>query len=164
MLKPPEVDISRRSAEHKLKRYVESPQRPITIAPSICHLYTYTSPPHNFHKAAAQSIEEANTQLPLILTDALLVGHTRKMHLQFSFYLLWSSFVVGCAYAANDISVLINEVAKANNQSLLWGPYKPNLYFGVRPRIPKSLTAGLMWAKVDNYATAQASMFSYLFC
>lgn len=85
------------------------------------------------------------------------------MHLQFSFYLLWSSFILGWAYAANDVSVLINEVAKANNQSLLWGPYKPNLYFGVRPRIPKSLTAGLMWAKVDNYATAQASTFSYLF-
>lgn len=135
---------------------MESPQRPINIALSICHLYTYTSHPHSFHKAAAHSIEEANTPLPLILTDALLARH-QNMHLQFSFYLLWSSFVVGCAYAANDVSVLINEVAKANNQSLLWGPYKPNLYFGVRPRIPKSLTAGLMWAKVDNYATAQAS-------
>ena len=60
-------------------------------------------------------------------------------------------------------SVLINEVGKANNQSLLWGPYKPNLYFGVRPRIPKSLTAGLMWAKLDNYATAQASTLPVLF-
>lgn len=85
------------------------------------------------------------------------------MHLQVSFYLLWSSFVLGCVYAANDVSVLINEVGKANNQSLLWGPYKPNLYFGVRPRIPKSLTAGLMWARVDNYATAQASTLPVLF-
>ncbi|KAL3257751.1 hypothetical protein ABHI18_006579 [Aspergillus niger] len=56
---------------------------------------------------------------------------------------------------ADDLSVLSSEVARANNQSLLWGPYKPNLYFGVRPRIPNSLFAGLMWAKVDNYATAQ---------
>ncbi|RAL02713.1 mannosyl-oligosaccharide glucosidase [Aspergillus ibericus CBS 121593] len=56
---------------------------------------------------------------------------------------------------ADDLSVLSNEVARANNQSLLWGPYKPNLYFGVRPRIPNSLFAGLMWAKVDDYATAQ---------
>ena len=59
---------------------------------------------------------------------------------------------------ADDLSVLSSEVARANNQSLLWGPYKPNLYFGVRPRIPNSLFAGLMWAKVDNYATAQQSM------
>lgn len=85
------------------------------------------------------------------------------MHLHIGFYLLWSSFVLGCVSAANDVSVLINEVGKANNQSLLWGPYKPNLYFGVRPRIPKSLTAGLMWAKLDNYATAQASTLPVLF-
>ncbi|KAL4905315.1 hypothetical protein BDW74DRAFT_21357 [Aspergillus multicolor] len=57
--------------------------------------------------------------------------------------------------ATDDVSTLANEAAKASNQSLLWGPYKPNLYFGVRPRIPNSVFAGLMWAKVDNYATAQ---------
>jgi len=57
----------------------------------------------------------------------------------------------------NDVSILINEVAKAHNQSLLWGPYKPNLYFGVHPRIPKSFVGGLMWAKVDNFANAQNS-------
>jgi Glycosyl hydrolase family 63 N-terminal domain len=45
----------------------------------------------------------------------------------------------------------------ASNGSLLWGPYRPNLYFGVRPRVPKSLLAGLMWAKVDNLATVQTS-------
>ncbi|KAL4898614.1 mannosyl-oligosaccharide glucosidase [Aspergillus ambiguus] len=55
----------------------------------------------------------------------------------------------------DDLSVLNREFARANNQSLLWGPFKPNLYFGVRPRIPNSLFAGLMWAKVDDYATAQ---------
>ncbi|KAJ5638418.1 mannosyl-oligosaccharide glucosidase [Penicillium herquei] len=57
----------------------------------------------------------------------------------------------------NDVSILIKEAARANNESLLWGPYKPNLYFGVRPRIANSLAAGLMWAKVDNYATAQSN-------
>ncbi|KAL4884053.1 glycoside hydrolase [Aspergillus karnatakaensis] len=66
-----------------------------------------------------------------------------------------------CAVAAlasqapPDVSALASEAAKASNQSLLWGPYKPNLYFGVRPRIPNSLFAGLMWAKVDSYSTAQ---------
>jgi mannosyl-oligosaccharide glucosidase len=58
----------------------------------------------------------------------------------------------------NDVSVLIKEAARANNESLLWGPYKPNLYFGVRPRIANSLAAGLMWAKVDDFATVQQSM------
>ncbi|KAL8339038.1 hypothetical protein RB598_007382 [Gaeumannomyces tritici] len=28
-----------------------------------------------------------------------------------------------------------------------WGPYRPNLYFGVRPQVPKTLLAGLMWAE-----------------
>lgn len=44
------------------------------------------------------------------------------------------------------------------NDSLLWGPYRPNLYFGVRPRIPKSLLTGLMWANVDDFRNAQESM------
>lgn len=65
---------------------------------------------------------------------------------------------------SNDVSVLIKEAARANNESLLWGPYKPNLYFGVRPRIANSLTAGLMWAKVDDYATAQQSMLAPVRC
>ena len=58
----------------------------------------------------------------------------------------------------NDVSVLIREAGRASNESLLWGPYKSNLYFGVRPRIPKSLSAGLIWGKVDDYAGAQQSM------
>lgn len=58
----------------------------------------------------------------------------------------------------NDVSILIKEAARANNESLLWGPYKSNLYFGVRPRVANSLAAGLMWAKVDDYATVQQSV------
>ena len=38
-----------------------------------------------------------------------------------------------------------------NSQSLLWGPYRPNLYFGLRPRIPQSLLTGLMWFGTQNY-------------
>lgn len=48
--------------------------------------------------------------------------------------------------------------ADTSDQSLLWGPYRPNLYFGVRPRVPNSLLAGLMWSRVDNYANVQNSM------
>ncbi|OQV04143.1 hypothetical protein CLAIMM_09071 [Cladophialophora immunda] len=45
--------------------------------------------------------------------------------------------------------------AHASNDTLLWGPYRPNLYFGVRPRVPNSLLTGLLWANTDNYGTAQ---------
>ncbi|KAF2846269.1 glycoside hydrolase family 63 protein [Plenodomus tracheiphilus IPT5] len=36
------------------------------------------------------------------------------------------------------------------NESLLWGPYRPNLYMGIRPRRPDSLIAGLMWGKFED--------------
>lgn len=54
-----------------------------------------------------------------------------------------------------DASILINEIGRESNQSLIWGPYRPNLYFGVRPRMPKSLMTGLMWSKVDDYDDIQ---------
>lgn len=47
--------------------------------------------------------------------------------------------------------------ARLSNDTLFWGPYKPNLYFGVRPRLPKSLTTGLMWAKVEDFRNPQQS-------
>jgi mannosyl-oligosaccharide glucosidase len=49
----------------------------------------------------------------------------------------------------------LTSIERASNQSLLWGPYRPNLYFGVRPRIPNSLSMGLLWAKVEDYVSVQ---------
>lgn len=84
------------------------------------------------------------------------------MH-QLSISFILASLLYAIGIFANedpsDVSSLIKEAARANNESLLWGPYKPNLYFGVRPRIANSLAAGLMWAKVDDYETAQASTY-----
>jgi mannosyl-oligosaccharide glucosidase len=51
--------------------------------------------------------------------------------------------------------------AKLSNDSLLWGPYRPNLYFGVRPRLPKGLVTGLLWAKVDSFDSVQHSTAVY---
>ncbi|KAH6686185.1 mannosyl-oligosaccharide glucosidase [Plectosphaerella plurivora] len=53
-------------------------------------------------------------------------------------------------------SILTSEIGRANNESLFWGPYKSNLYFGVRPRTPQGLWAGLMWAKVDSFQDVQS--------
>ncbi|KAA8643296.1 mannosyl-oligosaccharide glucosidase [Aspergillus tanneri] len=87
------------------------------------------------------------------------------MHLSNFFFvvspLAWSLGVLAAQAPAGDVSILAKEAARVNNQSLLWGPYKSNLYFGVRPRIPNSLFAGLMWAKVDDFATAQQRMAGY---
>ena len=57
----------------------------------------------------------------------------------------------------NDETSLAPDTARLSNESLLWGPYRPNLYFGVRPRIPKSLLTGLLWAKVDEFQNVQHS-------
>ncbi|KAF5376548.1 hypothetical protein D9757_008280 [Collybiopsis confluens] len=43
--------------------------------------------------------------------------------------------------------------ASSSNDTLLWGPYRPNLYFGIRPRIPQSLMTGLMWFGTQDYAS-----------
>lgn len=61
---------------------------------------------------------------------------------------------------SDNVPILEKEIGRASNESLLWGPYRPNLYFGVRPRIPKSLLMGLMWAKLDDYNTAQQSRYT----
>jgi mannosyl-oligosaccharide glucosidase len=54
--------------------------------------------------------------------------------------------------------VVAEDTHQINNSSLLWGPYRPNLYFGVRPKIPKTLLMGLMWANVDTHESIPRSM------
>ncbi|KAJ4287663.1 Processing alpha glucosidase I [Kalmusia sp. IMI 367209] len=59
-----------------------------------------------------------------------------------------------CALVAqlSLVGAQVAEIEKASNDSLLWGPYRPNLYFGIRPRIPKSLMGGLLWTKVEDHS------------
>ena len=39
----------------------------------------------------------------------------------------------------------------AVNDTLLWGAYRPGLYFGLRPRLPQSLMTGLVWFGTQDY-------------
>ncbi|KAK2939152.1 Glycosyl hydrolase family 63, C-terminal [Fusarium oxysporum f. sp. vasinfectum] len=66
-----------------------------------------------------------------------------------------ATLALGVSAADDASSVLTTEIGRQNNQSLFWGPYKSNLYFGVRPRTPDGLWTGLMWGKVDNYHDIQ---------
>jgi hypothetical protein len=36
------------------------------------------------------------------------------------------------------------------NASMLWGTYRPNLYFGTRARNPDSLLTGLAWFGLES--------------
>jgi len=74
------------------------------------------------------------------------------------FFTVFAVFVA-TATAVEGESILLDEITKASDQSLLWGPYRPNLYFGVKPRIPKSFMAGLMWSGVNNFTTFQHSKY-----
>ncbi|KAG5297050.1 glucosidase I [Histoplasma ohiense] len=73
------------------------------------------------------------------------------------FLLLSISLAAGedSSAASHEVPILAKELGRASNESLLWGPYRPNLYFGVRPRLPKSLIMGLMWANVDEFQNIQ---------
>ncbi|PSN70759.1 glucosidase I [Corynespora cassiicola Philippines] len=65
------------------------------------------------------------------------------------------SLVLALAAQLSLTGAQVAEIEKASNDSLLWGPYRPNLYFGVRPRIPKSLMGGLLWTRVEDYSSVQ---------
>ncbi|KAL7974608.1 glycoside hydrolase family 63 protein [Trichoderma sp. SZMC 28014] len=79
---------------------------------------------------------------------------------RFAQLLASAAALVAGASAIGDESILINEIGRLNNQSLLWGPYKPNLYFGVRPRLPQGLWTGLMWGRAEGYMDIQ-QLFRY---
>jgi len=68
----------------------------------------------------------------------------------------WTAVITASLFlvslVSGDVSPsLLQAVSAASNASLLWGPYRPNLYFGVRPRLPKSLLTGLLWSNMDDY-------------
>jgi len=44
------------------------------------------------------------------------------------------------------------------NGTLRWGPYRPNLYFGIRPQIPKTLLLGLMWGNIKEQTAVPQSI------
>ncbi|KAF8311557.1 glycoside hydrolase family 63 protein [Clavulina sp. PMI_390] len=45
--------------------------------------------------------------------------------------------------------------AEQEHDSLFWGTYRPNLYFGLRPRVPNTLMTGLMWHGLNDYQSFQ---------
>ncbi|RKF75570.1 putative mannosyl-oligosaccharide glucosidase [Golovinomyces cichoracearum] len=55
----------------------------------------------------------------------------------------------------DDTEIRLQEASRISKDNFLWGPYRPSLYFGIRPRIPQSFLGGLMWARVDDVATVQ---------
>ncbi|KAF8936813.1 Processing alpha glucosidase I [Haplosporangium gracile] len=72
-----------------------------------------------------------------------------------------------CLLASSSFSIVVNAdssfidtmhsdpattAAVAQNSSLLWGIYRPNLYFGTRARLPNTLMTGLMWFGTQDFS------------
>ena len=70
---------------------------------------------------------------------------------------LWHLLPTVCGASSAEQSSFLSEIGRSTNQSLLWGPYRPNLYFGVKPRLPNSLLTGLMWVALEDFRQVQAS-------
>ncbi|KAF1358227.1 glycoside hydrolase [Lizonia empirigonia] len=60
------------------------------------------------------------------------------------------AILVALALVAPTLSTTADSSLYSNEAPLLWGSYRPNIYLGLRPRIPESLVAGLMWGKLDE--------------
>lgn len=59
------------------------------------------------------------------------------------------SLLPGLAASAEPVAE--SPLVTAANSSLLWGTYRPGLYFGLKPRIPDSLLSGLVWFGVHDW-------------
>ncbi len=49
------------------------------------------------------------------------------------------------------LPIIPSAFAGNNSDPLFWGTYRPNLYFGLRPKVPQSLMTGLMWFGTQDY-------------
>ncbi|KAJ2646755.1 Processing alpha glucosidase I [Coemansia sp. RSA 1250] len=68
--------------------------------------------------------------------------------------------VVLAAISATAFSVDMGEIQSKLDSELLWGTYRPNLYFGTRPRVPNSLLSGLIWFGLDDQRNWQKTRHS----
>lgn len=63
-------------------------------------------------------------------------------------FCMWYNSVVS---ASETLDFLSRRAAQYSNSTLFWGPYRPNIYVGMGPRLPNSLLSGLMWTNVNDY-------------
>lgn len=71
-----------------------------------------------------------------------------------------ASVYVQATLDSNDIDFILH-ADRATNDSLLWGTYRPNLYFGTRTRFPESLMTGLIWFDGGEFQGFQRKKICY---
>jgi hypothetical protein len=103
--------------------------------------------------------QQTSIDPPIASTFSLPRATRMRSQWQFLSSLAVFSFLAQFWVVLADVDA-VAAIEKASNDSLLWGPYRPNLYFGIRPRIPKSLMTGLLWTRVEDYQSIQNSMLT----
>ncbi|RMD43454.1 hypothetical protein DV735_g1672, partial [Chaetothyriales sp. CBS 134920] len=74
--------------------------------------------------------------------------------------ILWLLPLLSCILhvsADESQQPLTSTAGPSSNHSNLW-TCAPNLYFGVRPRLPRSLQTGLLWANADSFPAFQPNL------
>ncbi|KAI8596799.1 glycoside hydrolase [Dissophora ornata] len=85
----------------------------------------------------------------VVRADAAIPDATDPMDATNSFL---NNMHITADFDGNSEEMTSFAAAAAQNQSLLWGPYRPNIYFGTRPRLPDTVMTGLMWYGTQDYA------------
>ena len=57
------------------------------------------------------------------------------------------------------VSSTLTGAAVNGSESLIWGTWRPGLYFGLRPRLPQSLMSGLMWFGTQDFQSFTRSSY-----
>ncbi|KAK5723472.1 Processing alpha glucosidase I [Elasticomyces elasticus] len=52
----------------------------------------------------------------------------------------------------------LEHASPSSHASLLWGPYRPGIYLGIRPRLPETLLMGVMWTNADDAARVSSGL------
>lgn len=73
------------------------------------------------------------------------------MKLLLSSLILAGSLLSLTAQAQPQVEFNSSASAFVEDPALLWSTYAPQLYFGIKPRLPKSITNGLMWFGLNDY-------------
>lgn len=53
--------------------------------------------------------------------------------------------IIWALVAIDVVAAVASNQSATFQESQKWGPYRPNLYLGVRPQVPNTLLMGLMW-------------------
>lgn len=70
-------------------------------------------------------------------------------------------FVVDDAVDFVTFNASLTLYEQLSQNSLLWGPYRSGYYLGIKPRIPLSLTSGLLWFNADDHNGLQNIRHEY---